>query len=127
MKSIFRSLFVVLMLLSLSISAIAENNLAREKAMFSQLMQAISQNDYKSFISNGNSQFKSGITKQAFDSLANQVGDLVRGGYKAEYLAELNQQGNRVYLWKISYDTSSENTLAKLVIINNKVAGFWLQ
>jgi len=39
----------------------------------------------------------------------------------------LNQQGKKVHLWKISYEKTKENTLAKLVIVEAKVAGFWLQ
>jgi len=90
-------------------------------------MESIAQNNYESFIANGNPQFKRDLTKQAFESVVNQIGNLILGGYKATYLAELNQQGNKVLLWKISYEKSSENTLAKLVLIKNKVAGFWLQ
>ncbi len=127
MKLFTQNLFAVLLLLSISTYAIAENDLARENAMLSQLMDAISQNDYEAFISNGTHQFKSGLTKQAFSSVVKQVGNLIRSGYNAEYLTRLNQGGNKVHLWKISYDKSNENTLAKLTVIENKVAGFWLQ
>jgi hypothetical protein len=90
-------------------------------------MQAISKNDYEAFFPNGSSQFKYDITKQAFDSVVNQVGNLIQNDYKAEYLAELNQQGNKVHLWKISYEKSSKNSLTKLILIKNKVAGVLLQ
>jgi hypothetical protein len=127
MKLNIRNLFAVLMLLSLSNQSMADNNKSEKQVILSQLMLAISQDNYTAFVSNGNPQFKRGITKQAFGSVTNQVGNLIQSGYKAEYLAELNQQGNKVHLWKISYDESNENTLAKLIIIENKVAGFWLQ
>ncbi len=89
-------------------------------------MQAIAQNDYEAFIANGTSQFKR-LPKPAFTSVEGQLGELIRGGYKAEYLTQLNQQETIAHLWKISYETSPDNTLAKLIISNNKVAGFWLQ
>lgn len=50
-------------------SAIAEDDIAVEEAALLQLMQAISQQDYESFISNGTPRFKQGITKQAFNSV----------------------------------------------------------
>lgn len=123
------NLFVVLVLLSLPFSAHAaeKNNRTVENAALSQLMQALSQNDFEGFISNGSPQFKRGITKSAFNSVVKQLGNLIQSGYKAEYLAELNQQGNKVHLWKISYKKNNEHTLAKLVLVENKVAGFWLQ
>ena len=127
MKLFKHSLFAILIMLSLSHYAIAENRPAEEVEILSQLMESIAQNDYESFIANGNSRFKRELTKQAFESVVSQIGNLIQTGYKAEYLTELNQQGNKILLWKISYEKSSENALAKLTLIKNKVAGFWLQ
>ena len=127
MKLFTRSLIVIFIMLAASTYSIAENRPAGEVETLTQLMQAISQNDYKAFIASGNAQFKSGITKQAFESVVNQVGSIIRGGYKATYLTELYQQGNKVPVWKISYEKNSDDMLAKLVLIDNKVAGFWLQ
>ncbi len=120
-------LIAALLLFYSSCFAIADNHVAAKEAMLSQLMQALSQKDYEAFIADGTQTFKQGITKQAFDTVANQVGNRIQDGYQAEYLAQLNQQGHKVHLWKISYATSEEDTLAKLVVNNNKVAGFWLQ
>jgi hypothetical protein len=127
MKSFNSNLITALLLFYISCSAIADNTIATEKATLSQLMHAIAKNDYEAFIADGTMQFKRGITKQAFDTVVNQVGNWVQGGYKTEYLAQLNQRGHKVHVWKISYETSKEDTLAKLVLSNHKVAGFWLQ
>ncbi len=123
----FCCLLVILLTLAAVSSAVAEDEPAAEKAMLTQLMQALSQNNYDDFISNGTEQFKNGITKSAFGSVVKQLGSLIQGGYKAEYLSQLTQQGYQSYVWKISYETSDENTLAKLVVADTKVAGFWLQ
>ncbi len=104
MKLFTRSLIVIFIMLAASTYSIAENRPAGEVETLTQLMQAISQNDYKAFIASGNAQFKSGITKQAFESVVNQVGSIIRGGYKATYLTELYQQGNKVLMWKIGYE-----------------------
>jgi hypothetical protein len=127
MRPFTRNLITVLLLFYTSFSAVANNSTATEKAALSKLMQAIAQNDYEAFIADGTIGFKRGITKPAFETVVNQVGKRVEGGYKTEYLAHLNQRGYKVHVWKISYETSKEDTLAKLVMSNNKVAGFWLQ
>jgi len=127
MKLFTHSLFAILIMLSASHYATAENRPVKEVEQLTQLMQAISHNDYVTFIANGNTQFRSDITKQAFKSVADQVGGLVLGGYKATYLTELNLQGNRMLIWKISYEKKGNDMLAKLVMIDGKVAGFWLQ
>ena len=125
--------YLLAILLSLSVVSFAEAEAeaevepAAEKAMLTQLMQALSQDNYEDFISNGTEQFKNGITKSAFDSVVKQLESHIHGGYKAEYLSQLTQQGYKMYLWKISYETNEENTLAKLVVSDQKVAGFWLQ
>ena len=127
MKLLSRGLVAILILLSISTYALAENKAIKGTEQLSQLMQAISQNDYDAFIARGNSQFKRSLTKQAFQSVVNQLGKHIEGGYKATYLAELNQQGNRILVWKISYEKNSDEMTAKLVMDDEKVAGFWMQ
>jgi hypothetical protein len=127
MRPFTRNLVTALLLFYTSYSAVANNNIAAEKAALLQLLQVIAQNDYEAFIADGTVEFKRGITKQAFETVVNQVGNRVQGGHKTEYLVQLNQRGYKVHVWKISYETSKEDTLAKLVLSSNKVAGFWLQ
>ena len=123
----FCFLSVILLTFFVTSAAVTEEEPAAEKAMMTQLLQALSQDNYEDFISNGTEQFKNGITKSAFDSVVQQLGSLIQGGYKAEYLSQMAQQGYISHVWKISYETSEENTLAKLVVADKKVAGFWLQ
>jgi negative regulator of sigma E activity len=129
MKMKLKCCCLLMVLLSLIVVpfAAAEDEPAVEKAMLTQLMQALSQNNYEDFISNGTEQFKNGITRSAFDSVVKQLEGLIQGGYTTEYLNQMTQQGYKSYVWKISYETSKENTLAKLVVDDKKVAGFWLQ
>ena len=69
MKLFAQGLATILILLSVSTYAIAENKAIKETEQLSQLMQAISHNDYDAFIAKGNPQFKRGLTKQAFQSV----------------------------------------------------------
>ena len=107
-------------------SAFAGHEGKTEKAALSQLMKAVSDNDYNAFLSNGTPEFKKNVSKQAFDSVTGQLGQLIRAGYTTEYLSKLYQRGVIVHLWKISYVNSKENSLAKLIMIDDKVAGFLL-
>lgn len=107
-------------------SAFAGHEGKTEKAALSQLMKAVSDNDYDAFLSNGTPEFKKNVSKQAFDSVTGQLGQLIRAGYTTEYVSKLYQRGVIVHLWKISYVNSKENSLAKLIMIDDKVAGFWL-
>ena len=107
-------------------SAFAGHEGKTEKAVLSQLMKAVSDNNYDAFLSNGTPEFKKNVSKQAFDSVTGQLGQLIRAGYTTEYLSKLYQKGVIVHLWKISYVNSKENSLAKLIMIDDKVAGFWL-
>jgi hypothetical protein len=51
----------------------------------------------------------------------------MKKGYTCSRLEELTQQGGRVLLWKLTYKDGGDDTLAKLVLEDRKVAGFWLQ
>lgn len=126
MKLFLRNLFIFLALTISLNSVVAKEQQTIEADTLSQLMNAIAQNDFDDFVSQGNDQFKKGISKQVFKTVVKQYGQALQSGYVSTYLAELNQQGNKVHLWKISYENTSENSLAKLVLIENKVAGFWL-
>ena len=127
MKLFTQGLAAILILFSVTIYAVAENKATQETEQLSQLMQAISNNDYDAFIANGNPQFKRGLTKQAFQSVVNQLGKHIKGGYKAQYLTELIRRGNKVHLWRIRYEKNGAEMIAKLVLDGKKVAGFWLQ
>lgn len=99
----------------------------QKTAMLSQLMKSVADNDFVAFQSNGTEQFKKTLNEKAFASVANQLSDVIKAGYKAEYLTHLSQKGNKVHVWKLSYKVIKDTMLVKLVIIDNKVAGFWIQ
>lgn len=119
-----RTLVIMMLLVAPSLTLSASPN---GEILLAKLMAAVSDNDHPTFILEGTEEFKSSITQEALSSVSYQLGSLIQGGYKSEYLAALNQRGFVVHLWKINYIGSTENTLAKLVISDGKVAGFWLQ
>ncbi|MCX6993527.1 MAG: hypothetical protein NT011_10345 [Kiritimatiellaeota bacterium] len=97
------------------------------RPVLDKLLKAVEANDYKSFVADGTDAFKTGITKQMFESVSKQMLPRMKKGYTCFYLGDLKQQGMSVYLWKLVYKDGENDTLAKLVLTGDKVAGFWLQ
>ncbi len=119
-------LFGCLLSLGVAATVYAEKSTETEHTSLTQLMTAISQDDHEAFIANGTQAFKNNISKQTFHQLSDQLGDQVRKGYTADYVTALYQNGNIVHVWKISYTGSKEQSLMKLMLIDDKVAGFWI-
>ena len=92
-----------------------------------RLLGAVEVSDYDSFVADGNAVFKAGITKQMFEGVSAQLSPRMKKGYDTTDLGQLEQQGCQVYLWKLAFKDAGDDTLAKLVLQDGKVAGFWLQ
>jgi len=91
------------------------------------LFTAIEANNYDQFISEADTLFKDKFTKQMLSGLNELFSPKIKKGYDTEYLGALRQQGCNVYLWKLVFKGHSDNILVRLVIKDNKVAGFFLQ
>jgi uncharacterized protein YbaR (Trm112 family) len=92
-----------------------------------KLLKATEANDYDNFVADGTDVFKAGITKQMLQGVSDQISTRMKKGYECAYLGELSQQGRRVLLSKLVFKDGGDDTLAKLVLKDGKVAGFWLQ
>jgi hypothetical protein len=92
---------------------------------FASLINAIAQNNYTQFISQGDAAFKQGITKQKFTQVHRQFAPRFVKGYSAVFLTKLNQQGYQVYLWKLTFKDGGDDILARLVLKDGKIGGFW--
>ena len=106
---------------------IAVNPDEQVRPVLNKLLKAVELNDYNSFVADGTDAVKAGLTKQMLEGVSNQLAPRLKKGYMCSYLGELKQQGCSVYLWKMVYKDGGDDTLAKLVLKDGKVAGFWLQ
>ncbi|MEH2173567.1 hypothetical protein [Nostoc sp.] len=93
---------------------------------FTSLINAVEQNNYTQFISLGNAAFKEGITRQTFTQVSRQLAPRIKKGYSAVFLGNLNQQGYQVYLWKLTFFDGGDDVLARLILKDGKIGGFWL-
>ncbi len=91
------------------------------------LLTAIAANNYDALIANAASALKSRITRETFTQVSTQLSPRLKKGYSLQYLGSLKQQGVEVLLWKISFKDGGDDMLARLVILEDKVAGFWFQ
>ncbi len=91
------------------------------------LLTAIVANNYDALVANAAPALKTRITKETFLQVSNQLSPRLKKGYKLQYLGSLKQQGVEVLLWKITFQDGGDDMLARLVIQENKVAGFWFQ
>ncbi len=92
-----------------------------------KLLKAVEACDYDNFVADGNARFKAGLTKQMLEGVCAQLSPRMKNGYDTTYLGQLKQQGCQVYLWKLVFKDAGDDTLARLVLKEGKVAGFWLQ
>jgi len=91
------------------------------------LLAAIATNNYDTLVANAAPALKTRITKETFTQVSTQMSPRLKKGYKLQYLGSLKQQGVEVFLWKITYPDGGDDLLARLVIQEDKVAGFWFQ
>jgi hypothetical protein len=97
------------------------------RAVLDKLLKATEANDYYSFVADGTDVFKTALTQQMFNGVSGQLSPRMKKGYQCSYLGELRQQGCQVLIWKLVFKDGGDDTLAKLVLKDEKVAGFWLQ
>ena len=91
------------------------------------LLTAIATNNYDALVANAAPALKTRITKETFTQVTTQLSPRLKKGYKPQYLGSLKQQGVEVFLWKITFQDGGDDMLARLVIQEDKVAGFWFQ
>jgi hypothetical protein len=124
--SIFTLVFLLGALISVPAATFAEED-ETTLGILMKLLDAVEEGDYDRFVADGNAGFKAGITKQMLEGVSGQLAPRMRKGYHPVYLGQLKQQGCKVYLWKLVFKGGGDDTLAKLVLKEGKVAGFWLQ
>lgn len=96
-------------------------------SVFNALMTATVGDNYIAFQQPGDAAFKSGITEEMFQKVAQQLAPILKDGYESTFLTAMKQQGFDVYVWKITPKTGSDQFLARLVLKEGKASGFWIQ
>jgi hypothetical protein len=127
MKNIVvRQICILAALFMASASFLSANEPQKDDAaLVAKLVSAIQNTDYEAFVADGSEAFHA-ITKPQFDSVCESLGVKLKTAHTT-FLGELNQQGFRVTLWKLSFADGSDDALATLSVKDGKVGGFWIK
>jgi len=127
--TMFRRAGIVIVLIVLAwipILNAATETLSTEQTL-TTLLTAIAANNYDALVANAAPALKARITRETFAQVTTQLSPRLKKGYKPQYLGSLKQQGVEVFLWKIAFEDGGDDMLARMVIQQGKVAGFWFQ
>lgn len=121
----------LLLLGALAVAPLAQAQLATpggasDQPVVHQLLNAMSQNDYQGFISQGTPEFAA-LGEPQFAQVSNAVAPRLQQGYSVQYLGNLQQQGLDISIWKVSFDDQGDDLLATLNVQNGRVGGFFLR
>ena len=128
-QSIRSRLLTAVCALSLLVTTMAASATEPETAVqrqFKQLINAVESGDHAAFVAEGTPQFKA-TPPAAVVAVSKSYGARLKKGYDAAYLAELKQMGHKVYLWKLTFKDGGDDMIARMVMKDGKVAGFFFQ
>jgi len=91
-----------------------------------KMLTAIKTNDYCAFIADGDSTFQAALTQEKFEVVSAKIAPFLEKGYECSFLETLDQQGYQVNVWKVDLK-EGDDMLAKVVVKDGKIAGFWLE
>jgi len=91
------------------------------------MLTAIEEDDYDGFVADTSSSFKATLTKETVATINEHLASRMKKGYDVIFLTELQQRGQKAYLWKLTFKDGGEEWTAKLWLKDGKVTGFLLQ
>jgi hypothetical protein len=124
MKTLLTTIITAFMISTFSMAAEPS---AEAKTSSSALISAIEANDLAAFQAKGDERFSKAITKDIFEKVQTQLGPRLKAGYESAYLTDLNRQGHKVTLWKLTFKDGGDDALATLSMKDGKVTGFFIQ
>ncbi len=121
-----KSLLATIALLA-AVSLRAAEAPAEAKASSDALIAAITGNDIAAFRKEGDENFAKALTEDMFAKTQAQIAPRLKAGYEMTYLTDINRQGHKVTLWKLTFKDGGDDALATLSMKDGKVAGFFIQ
>lgn len=119
------SMIAVLVLTFISLSFAQPSQVVQTQ--FDIMLKSVKDNSYARFVSSGSEEFKSKYVPESFEMLRGFMAERLAQGYEATYLTSLNMRGYTVFLWKLSFQDSGDDSLVSLSVANGFVAGFLIQ
>jgi len=109
-----------------TVSAYAEPDQTTQ-AIFKTLMTATVANNYDGFIAECDASMKAKLSKRMLQKVSKELEPRAKQGYESQYLGELNRQGYKVYVWRLTFKDGGDDVLATLSVKDGKAGNFLLQ
>jgi hypothetical protein len=92
-------------------------------ACLQTILSAIKTGNYEQFLTVGDDNYKTGISKEMFDAVSGQLAPRLTLGYNITYFGNLKQMKYQIYLWKLSFADGGDEFVARMAINGDKVGG----
>jgi hypothetical protein len=94
-----------------------------DQTFFDQLITAIKQNDYDSFLANATGSLKQ-MTQDQFSAAVQQLSPRLNTGYQATYFGAVKKGTGHVALWRLTFKDVADEALATMVVKDGKISVF---
>jgi len=119
--------FAALFVGAVACAAIAAEPPPAVQKHFEKLLAAMEAKDRAAFVENATDAVRDGTTEAVMAAIADKVGKRLQQGHQATYLCQLKQLAHEVHLWKISFQDGGDDLVARMVLKDGKLAGFFFQ
>ncbi len=92
-------------------------------ACLQTILEATKTGNYEQFLTVGDADYKTGISKEMFDAVSSQLAPRMKEGYDIAYFGNLKQMEYEIYLWKLSFADGGDEFVARMTVNGDKVAG----
>lgn len=92
-------------------------------ACLQTILEALGTGNYELFLSVGDSDYQTGISKEMFDSVSSQLSLRMAEGYNITYFGHLKQHEYQIYLWKLSFVDGGDEFVARMAMNGDQVGG----
>ncbi|HEY0712712.1 MAG TPA: RNA polymerase sigma factor, partial [Polyangia bacterium] len=111
---------------------------AFDEQVLDQMLKAVLEDAYESFIQHGGDVFNAQISREIVTDLNKKFGKRLAGGYEAQALGSLRRTIDKedgealagpyaTHLWKVAFRDGGDDALVHLSLRNRHVIGFFLQ
>jgi len=87
------------------------------------ILDVTASGNYDLFTTVDTSSYKSGITRQMFEGVSEQLAPRMAEGYTTTYFGHLKQLHYQIYLWKLSFEDGGDEFVIRMTMDGDNVAG----
>lgn len=121
-------IFSMLVLSALSLTTFAAEAPKAVATQLTTLLDATQNNDIEKFESVCDEKMQEAMTPEVLTTVSTQLADLMKKGYKTEFMGSTDRILTVTHYWKIDFDADKvPDQLIELSVTDGKVAGFFIR